>query len=103
MQPADPALDVLLGIREEVHRTNARLGDANTRLDGANTRLDETNARLARIERRQAETEVRLSTELVAVVGAVREVRDLLRDDRGLSERIADHEHRLAALEQRER
>jgi hypothetical protein len=49
-----------------------------------NARFGETNQRLDRFERRQTETEGRLSTELVAVVGAVHEVRDLLREDRAL-------------------
>jgi hypothetical protein len=50
---------------------------------------------------RQTEIEVRLSTELVAVVGAVREVRDLLREDRVLQGRVDDHERRIAAIETR--
>ena len=48
---------------------------------------------------RQTGTEVRLATELVAVAGAVREVRDLLREDRGLRDRVDDHERRLSAVE----
>ena len=44
---------------------------------------------------------MRLSTELVAVIGAVREVRDLLREDRVLRGRVEDHERRIAAIETR--
>jgi hypothetical protein len=56
---------VLIEIRDEVRRTNERLGQTNERLSG--------------LERRQTETEVRLATELVAVARAVNDVRDLLR------------------------
>jgi chromosome segregation ATPase len=88
MEPTDATIEVLKGIREELRGTNARL-------DATNVRLDTTNVRLERVERRQADTEVRLATELAAVVGAVHEVRDLLREDRQLRDRVADHERRL--------
>jgi hypothetical protein len=84
MNPTDLTIEILKGIRDEV-----------------STLRHDTNERLERLERRQTETEVRLSTELVAVVGAVREVRDVLRDDRGLRERVDDHERRLVAVEAR--
>jgi|HubBroStandDraft_4_1064222.scaffolds.fasta_scaffold343647_2 chromosome segregation ATPase len=87
MEPTDVTLEVLKGIRDELRGTNAR--------------LDTTNMRLERVERRQAETEVRLATELVALVGAVHEVRDLLREDQQLRDRVADHERRLTAVETR--
>jgi hypothetical protein len=45
--------------------------------------------------------EGRLATGLVAVVDAVHEVRDLLREDRQLRDRVADHERRLTAVETR--
>ncbi|MGO9836038.1 MAG: hypothetical protein ACLP1X_17685 [Polyangiaceae bacterium] len=80
MEPTDVTIEVLKGIRDEVRGTNARLD---------------------RVERRQADTEVRLATELVAVVDAVHEVRDLLREDRQLRDRVADHERRLTAVETR--
>ncbi len=66
-----------------------------------NARLDGTNGRLERLERRQTETEVRLATELVAVAGAVHEVRDLLREDRALRGKVDDHERRITAIEAR--
>ena len=66
-----------------------------------NQRLDATNQRLERVAQRQVETEMRLATELAGVTGAVREVRDLLREDRGLRDRVDDHEQRLAAIEKR--
>jgi predicted nucleic acid-binding Zn-ribbon protein len=98
MQPSDVTIEILKGIRDEVRGINSRLDATNSRLD---TLREDTNARFERLERRQAETEVRLATELVAVVGAVHEVRDLLREDRVLRAQVDDHERRLAALEKR--
>jgi hypothetical protein len=80
MEPTNVTIEVLKGIHDELRGTNARLD---------------------RVERRQADTEVRLVTKLVAVVDAVHEVRDLLRDDRQLRDRVADHERRLTAVETR--
>ena len=58
-----------------------------------------TNVRLDKLEHRQAETEVRLATELVAVAGAVRELRDTLLEDRNLRRTVEAHEKRISALE----
>jgi len=66
-----------------------------------NGRLDETNTRLDRLDRRHVEAEVLLSTELLALTGTVREVRDLLRDDRGARDRVDDHERRIGVIEGR--
>jgi chromosome segregation ATPase len=112
MEPADLTVEILKGIRSELRGTNESLEGLRDDVHGTNGRLDrlrtemherlaETNDRLARLERRETETEVRLSTELVAVVGAVREVRDLLRDDHALRDRVDDHERRIAAVETR--
>jgi hypothetical protein len=91
MEPTDLTIEILRGIRDEVHQTNERLDELRTDL------VD----RVERVERRQTETEVRLASELVAVGGAVREVRDLLREDRVLRDRVDDHERRLSAVERR--
>jgi hypothetical protein len=56
---------------------------------------------LERVAGRQTEAEVRLATEVVGVAGAVREVRDLLREDRALRNRVDDHERRIVAIEKR--
>ena len=93
MSDRDEHLEALRGMWSElkalngrIDGTNARLDETVSRLDGMNTRLDETVSRLDdtvgrldRLERRQVESEMRITTELVAVAGAVREVRDLVR------------------------
>jgi chromosome segregation ATPase len=109
MEPTDLTIEILKGIRDEAHKTNERLDRTNSRLDelrvDVRAGLDELRTdlvdRIERVERRQTETEVRLATELVAVGGAVREVRDLLREDRALRDRVDDHERRLSAVERR--
>jgi chromosome segregation ATPase len=105
MDPTDLTVEILKGIRDEVRSTNDRLDGTNQRLDRlsdeVHTLRTDSNERFGRLERRQTETEVRLSTELVAVVGAVHEVRDLLREDHALRARVDDHERRIAAVETR--
>ena len=109
MEPTDLTVEILKGIRDEVRSANDRLdglrADTNQRLDRlsdeVHTLRTDSNERFGRLERRQTETEVRLSTELVAVVGAVREVRDALREDHTLRVRVDDHERRIAAVEAR--
>jgi len=92
MEPTDVTLEVLRSIRDEVR-------GVGTRLDHTNERLDQTNERLDRLERRQAETEIRVSTQLVAVVGAVHELRDVLREDRALRGQVQDLDSRVRRLE----
>ena len=94
MEPTDLTIEILKGIREEARKTNERLQETNERLDRTNERIDELAVR-------QRETEIHLATELVGVAGAVREVRDLLREDRVLRDRVDDHERRIAAIERR--
>jgi hypothetical protein len=98
MDPTDLTVEILKGIRDGVQSTNERLDGLHDEVHAL--RVD-TNERLGRVERRLAETEVRLSTELVAVVGVVSEVRDLFREDRALRDRVEDHERRIAAVEGR--
>jgi hypothetical protein len=92
--------EILKQIRDGVTQTNERLDQTNERLDQTNECLDETNERLDRVERRQTEMEMRLATELVAVAGAVRELRDAFLEDRKLRETVSDHERRIKLLEQ---
>ena len=84
-----PTTRVLVEIRDAIDRNTERL----------EARIDETNERLERLERRQTETEVRVTTEIVAVAGAVREVGEYLKDAVALRPTLDDHELRLRALE----
>jgi hypothetical protein len=109
VEPTELTIELLRSIRDEARETNVRVDRLRDELTGelrsTNARLDalreETGARFERLEHRQIETEVRLATELVAVVGAVREVRDLLREDRAVRQKVDDHERRIAAIEAR--
>jgi hypothetical protein len=88
---SDLTVEILREIRDEIRHTNERL----------DTTRAEVNERLERLEKRQTETEVRLASGLTAVVGAVRELSDILRDDRKLRTVVSDHESRITALERR--
>jgi chromosome segregation ATPase len=96
---ADLTTQILIEIRDEIRSTNQRLDATNGRLDSTNERLDSTNHRLERLERRQVETEIRISTQLTEVAGAIRELTDVIVEDRELRNTVADHERRLVALE----
>jgi hypothetical protein len=109
MQPTDLTIEILKSIRDEVRTTNVRIDDLRDEVRGSvNGLRDEVRSTNLRIDalrdetaRRFTESETRLSSELVAVAGAVREVRDLLRDDRQFREQVTDHERRLSAIESR--
>ena len=108
MQPTDLTTEILKGIRDEVKGVRADVTGLRDEVKGVRAdvtglrdEVRETNARLDRLERRQANTEIRLATEVVAVADAVRDVRDLLREDLSLRHRLDDHERRLTAVEER--
>lgn len=84
-------LEVLKGIRSDLAGVREEIA----------TMRSETNERLEGLSRRKTETEIRLATELVAVVGAVRELRDVLVEDRAVRAQVADHEGRIRKLEAR--
>jgi hypothetical protein len=96
MQPIDVTIEVLQAIRDEVRGLRGDVAGTNASIEAL--RID-TNARLDSLERRQADTEIRVSSELFALAGAFREVRDLLREDRDLRRQLDDHERRLVAIE----
>lgn len=79
-------LVALREIREEIGavRTDLRQEIAELR--------EHTDARLVSLE-------TRIATELIAVGGTLREVRDLLRESLDHRARLDDHEHRIGALE----
>ncbi len=93
---ADLTTEVLVEIRDEIRTMRSELGG---KIDQTNARLDQTNARLDRLERRQGESDIRVATELVAVVGAVNDLREAILEDRQLRSTVLDHEMRIRALE----
>jgi predicted nucleic acid-binding Zn-ribbon protein len=109
----DLVLEVLKQIRDEAKKTNVRLErlekgqtETNERLQKLEKGQAETNDRLETLEKGQAETndrladtEIRLATELVAVAGAVGQLKETLLQDRDLRQKVASHETRIAALE----
>lgn len=112
---ADLALEVLKGIHAELRGVNTRLDRmderfgrmdqrferVDQRFDRAESRIDGVEAGLAEIAKRQTSMEVRLATEIVAVVGAIHELRDVLVADRAVRQKVEDHEVRLLRLERR--
>jgi FtsZ-binding cell division protein ZapB len=109
MEPTDLTIEILQGIREEIQTTNKQLDEFRTEVRSELGQLRDQQAateerlatELGQVRDRQTSTEVRLATELVGVAGAVREVRDLLREDRALRGRVDDHERRISAIEGR--
>ena len=101
MEPTDITVEILRDIRDETRKTNEEIRRTNERVDALR---DDTNTRLdalrSEVNKRQTETEIRLATEIVAEAGAVREVRDVLRQDLALRARVDDHERRITAIEQ---
>jgi hypothetical protein len=86
------------GVRDEIAGLRA---ETKSELREVRLAIEATNERVASVERRQAETEVRLATEIVAVAGAVRDLRDVLVADREMRTQVADHEGRIQKLERR--
>ena len=97
----DVTTQVLIEIRDEMRLVRDEVRQNREEVSKTNERLDGTNSRLDRLERRQVETEVRISTELVAVAGAVREMKDAFLEDRRLTAQVSDHERRILTLESR--
>jgi hypothetical protein len=63
--------------------------------------LLEIRDRIGGLDTRLATVEGVLATDLVQIVAALHEVRDLLRDRLDLRDQVVDHEHRISALEAR--
>ena len=94
----DHTLEVLKEIRAELGGFRK---DVNERFERVDQRLERVEGRVERVEHRLTESETRVATELVAVASAVREVRDVLLEDRALRAQVLDHEQRLTKLERR--
>jgi hypothetical protein len=106
MEPTDITVEILKSIRDELHEGLAGVRhDLVEGLAGVRHDLVEglagVTGRMDRVERRQTEAELRIATELVAISGVVREMRDAYREERALSHRVDDHERRLSDVERR--
>ena len=105
MESNDPnnlTVRVLVEIRDEIRKTNVRvdaLGDRlDTRIDALGERLDK---RIDKLGDRLTEVEIRTATSITSLVGAVNDVRDLLRDRLDLRDRVERCEHDIADLKHR--
>ena len=91
MEPTDLTIEILEGIREDTHALRDGLQQTDEELRKTREEVRQSNLRVDGLRddmgRRTTELEARVATELVSVVGAVREVRDMLRDDL----RLRDH------------
>ena len=94
MEPTDITNEILKNIHAEMRGMREDVG-------GLRGDVREMSARIERIERRQVEADIRLSTEIVSVVGVIQDVRDLLREDLRARPRLDDHERRIAELEKK--
>jgi len=98
----DVTVEILKEIRDESRATREELRTTREELtDELRTTREELSDRLGRLERRQGESETRLASEVVAVAGAVIDVRDLLRKRLDERERIEDLDRRVQALERK--
>ena len=89
MAKKDLTTEILIQIRDEMKATREQVS----------SRIDQTNIRLERVERAQTESEVRLATEIINVVSAVNQLKELIIADRDLRQRVDEHDRRIAALE----
>ena len=98
MESDDPnnlTVRVLVEIRDEIRKTNVRVDALGDRVDALGDRLDK---RIDKLEDRVTQVEIRTATAITSVVGAVNEVRDLLRDRLDLRDRVERCEHDIADL-----
>jgi predicted nucleic acid-binding Zn-ribbon protein len=96
MEPTDITIEILKDIRSELHDG---LQSVRDEIQGVREEVQGVREEVRDVRRRQTEGEIRVATELVAIAGVMREVRDELREDRALRARVDDHERRLRAIE----
>jgi hypothetical protein len=101
MQPSDLTIAILKGIREDIQGVRDEVQGVRDEVQGVRDELRITNTRIDRLDRRQVDAEVRVATELLALTNTMRDVRDLLREDRGVHDRVDDHERRIGVIEGR--
>lgn len=76
------------------------LKDIRSELRSLKDEVDKANERLDHLEQRQTATEIRLTKELTAVIGAIRDLKDTLVAGLAVKKQVDDHERRLLLLEQ---
>ena len=105
MDASDLTLEVLKQIRDEGKRTGERIDETNARLNETNARLNETNARLESLRedlgRRIVESEMRTATAITDLSGTVKELVNVIKEDRDLRGRVDRCEKDIALLKQR--
>ncbi len=105
MESTDVTIEVLKGIRQDIHELGSRIDGTNERLDAlreeTNERLDATNERLDTMSRRIVESEVRTSTAIADLAGTVREMTAVLRAANELRPRLERCEQDIADIKRR--
>jgi ABC-type transporter Mla subunit MlaD len=100
MEPMDLTIEILKDIRDETRGMRIELSE---RIDQTNERLDKVCAELKgeirELRQAQVATETRLATALTDVVGALEDVKTLLREN--YASTIRDLDRRVTALESR--
>jgi hypothetical protein len=82
------------------HTFEVMMEPANVTIEILKSIRDEVRAEVAAVREQQVRSEIRVATELVAVAGEFRALREDLRSA-GLRARLDDHEQRIEALENR--
>jgi hypothetical protein len=101
MEPTDITNEILKNIHAEMRTMREGVGGLRDEISGLRGDVREMSSRVERMERRQVEADIRLSTEIVGVVGVMQDVRDLLREDLRMKPTLADHERRITELEKK--
>jgi predicted nucleic acid-binding Zn-ribbon protein len=106
MEPTDLTLEVLKGIRQELHDTRDALRqELHDTRDALGTRLDtvaeEVHGMREELSRRIVESEIRTSTAITDLAGTVREMTSVLRAANDLRPRVERCEHDIADIKRR--
>ena len=102
MEPTDITIEILKGIREELHDG---LRGVRDEVQGVRTEVRETNERVdtmrEELSRRIVESEIRTSTAITGLAGTVHELTDVLRATHDLRPRVECCERDISDLKRR--
>lgn len=102
MEPIDLNTEILKSIRDEIRDLKQITNERFESLERTtNERFERLDQRFEKMEQRQTALDLRLTTEIMAVVGAVNEVRDLLKENLEVRNQVREHERRITSIEQR--